>query len=74
MDKADRAGETPLFKASRYSRLKVAELLLQAGADKSKANYAGMTPLSLAISKDHADIVQLLLDAGAEMDNAESNV
>jgi ankyrin repeat protein len=46
--------------------LKLARMLLEAGADLNAQNTAGVTPLYRAVQKEQLGIVRLLLAAGAD--------
>ncbi len=66
-------GLTPLYIACQNGHKDVADLLLQAGADKDKAFGNGRTPLYIASQKGQKDIVELLLRAGADKDKAQKD-
>jgi ankyrin repeat protein len=48
------------------SSLRIAEMLLKAGADPNAKTASGDTVLTWAIESGHCGIVRLLLDAGAD--------
>ena len=53
--------------------MKIARLLLEAGADKDKQDREGDTALMFAAESGHAEIVRLLLEAGAHKDLSEED-
>jgi ankyrin repeat protein len=59
-------GMTALHWATYQDDLKIAELLVRAGANVKAANRYGVTPLSLACTNGNAVIVELLLEARAD--------
>ena len=61
-------GRTPLFLASSHGYSKVAECLLNYGADVDKTEHAGWTPLHAASRRGFIDVVELLLSNGASID------
>ena len=62
----DSKGLTSLAKASRCGSYKIAELLIQYGADVQLSTLDKSTPLMVACENDHEDIVALLLDSLAD--------
>ena len=54
--------------------MKIAQLLLEAGADKDLQDHDGYTALMLAAGIGHVKIAQLLLEAGADKDLQDSDV
>ena len=52
--------------AAQRGHLKVAQLLLQYGADVNKLDYGG-TPLHAAIAWNHIEMIELLLENGANV-------
>jgi ankyrin repeat protein len=64
VNKTDDNGNTPLM-FSLYSDLRIAELLLEYGADPNIPNKKKETPLYIACTKGYLPIVELLLRFGA---------
>jgi len=62
---------TPLMVAAREGHVRLAEFLIQSGANvnawggKTSSGFGGGTPLSIALSSERLHIVTMLLDAGA---------
>jgi len=69
----NRYGETPLYWASCYGYLGIAELLLKAGADPNQTDDNGNTPLYWAVYGDNFEIAELLLKAGANHNQANND-
>ena len=70
IDARDTDGSTPLHCATWKGQEKVAELLLQEGANVNAVNqneHWGTTPLHAAAHANQAKIAQLLLDHGANV-------
>lgn len=66
----DENGETPLYRAARYGRKQVAELLVAKGADvNAKENRWGGTPLSWTTIGDYRDLAGLLIANGANVNS-----
>ncbi len=59
-------GWTPLYGAARYGNLKVAEYLIQLGANLN-TQADGWTPLHIAIRYNNLEIAQLLIDRKANI-------
>lgn len=62
---ADSEGVTPLMKALRYNRQKLALLLIHEGANVNAKNKWDMTPLMYAAESKNMAVYQKLVDAGA---------
>ena len=68
VDQLDGDGNTPLWRAVRFSKLESVRLLLRAGADPNTRGQMDWTPLHCATfcsSSDQEEIVELLLAHGA---------
>ena len=68
VDKADKDGETPLFRATISGHLGCARLLIEKGADVDKAHNNGMNPLHVASHNGHRECARLLIESGANVD------
>ena len=64
-------GTTPLMYAAAKGRLKIARLLLDAGADPMCVNDRGQTALQLAIANNHPSIAELLMPQDGTLGDAE---
>jgi ankyrin repeat protein len=51
---------TPLHFAAEYGETRVAQLLLEHGADVNARDRLGLTPSELGSSREHQEIVELL--------------
>ena len=60
----------PIHVAALAGHMEVAQLLLEAGADKDAASNSGKTALYFAAGEGHMELVQLFLEAGADKDAA----
>lgn len=60
------AGNRPLHAAAHAGNLRIAEILLRAGADPSARGRADNTPLHFAARNAHVEVAELLLNAGAD--------
>jgi ankyrin repeat protein len=60
-------GATPLHLCALFGQAKIAELLIEKGADISMTNNDGNTALHLASFFAHSDLVELLLKHGASV-------
>jgi ankyrin repeat protein len=56
----DRARVTPLHFAAQNNALKIAKLLIAAGADIVAENKEGDTPLDIAVRANNREIIDLL--------------
>src|SRR5205823_2714524 len=65
---SDREGHTPLQIVSRRGNIKLARILLDAGADVNATDRNGYgTALQAAAESDNIELVQILLQAGADV-------
>lgn len=62
-----KGGATPLHVCALFGQAKVAEFLIEKGADVSTTNNDGNTALHLASFFAHSDLVELLLKHGASV-------
>jgi ankyrin repeat protein len=69
--KRDSTGDTVIFEASQRNSSRVAQLLLQYGADPSARSWQGQTPLHSAAQWDVGDLVGILLQNGANPNLAD---
>jgi len=69
----DLYGLTPLHFACRAGNLRMAELLIEWGADVNAQEKYGFTPLHEAVESNHIEIVRLLIRKGADK-NIGTNV
>merc|ERR1712086_682252 len=64
-------GYTPLLWAARKGHTKIAQILVNAGADVDSKGNTGSTALMnavrWAVTKNHTEVVQILLDARADV-------
>jgi ankyrin repeat protein len=67
LNRLDWAGMTPLHAAAQAGLAKIADTLIQAGAEIDHLGRVGYTPLQFAIKGNHEAVVRLLLGAGAEI-------
>jgi ankyrin repeat protein len=65
--KDDRRGQTALMWAAAEGHAKVAEMLIEVGADLHHRLPSGFTPLLFAIREGRTDVVRVLLKAGADV-------
>ncbi|MCJ1460756.1 hypothetical protein MMC28_011138 [Mycoblastus sanguinarius] len=61
VDGQSRWGETPLYQAIQRSRLSVAQMLLDVGADPNIPNWQEQTPLSFAAAEGSEEAIEMLL-------------
>ena len=73
-DAAGTQDKTPLFEAAKLGHADIAELLLEAGADKDKPSVElhrfsrrTVTPLGVACQNGHEEIVRLMLEFSASV-------
>lgn len=59
MNAVDKQGNTPLHKVAMGDSIKIAKLLLQAGAKTDAINHGGETPHAVAL-KHHSQVASLL--------------
>jgi len=62
------ASENPLMKAARYSYFKIAEFLLDNGANIEARSYEGNTPIQFAAWEGQLEMIKFLVDRGANID------
>lgn len=70
------SGTFPLYLAADRADVKVARLLIDAGADLNAlrgAEKGGGTPLSKAVNRGHVEMVKLLLESGCDVERMEVN-
>lgn len=63
----DRAGRTPIYRASVSGRREVIRVLLTAGADVNAGRERGRSSLRTAAYHGHEECVSLFLEAGADV-------
>jgi ankyrin repeat protein len=73
IDSMDEDGSTPLNIALTSDSDKVAQLLLEHGADAKAANNDGWTPLHFAADQDSEKVTRLLLEHGADTKTANND-
>ena len=66
LNAGDLYGLSPLHFACRAGNLRMAELLLEWGADPNSQEKYGFTPLHEAVESNHIEIVRLLIRKGAD--------
>ena len=64
--KDDRRGQTALMWAAADGHARVAEMLIEVGADFRTRLASGFTPLLFAVREGRTDVVRVLLKAGAD--------
>lgn len=67
VNKASSWGNTPLYIASAYGHLQMAQLLITNGAEIDKADINDWTPLITASRQDHLEVVKLLIEHQADV-------
>ena len=65
--KDERRGQTALMWAAAEGHAKVAEMLIEVGADVRTRLASGFTPLLFAVREGRTDVVRVLLKAGADV-------
>lgn len=71
-DFRDGQGKTALMSVSYLGHLKIAAVLLDAGADVNASDTNGHTPLSNAAFQGQSEIVRLLIKRGARIDDKDN--
>ena len=61
-------GQTPLHYAATSGNIKVAQILIENGADPNAANVEGRTPIFNAAEEGRREVAQLLIENGADLD------
>ncbi len=69
---ASNGSSSPLYGASKYSHLTIAQYLIEHGADVNKVNNMGSTPLYMASYKGNLEIARFLVDNGADVNKANN--
>ena len=64
IEKADKSGETSLYKAAEKSNQDVCDYLISMDADVNKAEANGWTPFLVAAQKGHLNICKCPVTAG----------
>jgi len=67
--KDDRRAQTALMWAAAEGHAKVAEMLIEVGADFRSRLASGFTPLLFAVREGRTDVVRVLLKAGADVND-----
>lgn len=60
-------GSRPLHWAAFYNQPKVAETLVEEGADVNATDYLGWTPLHIAAERGHGEVATVLVEEGANV-------
>jgi ankyrin repeat protein len=68
LEEIDRWSRTPYVLALALGRLDVAELLLEAGAEREATDHVGRPPIFHAVMSGRTDVVRWLLERGAKVD------
>lgn len=69
---ADRAGQTPLVRATQLGFVDGAEALIRGGARVNDGGSSGETPLHLAVQRRDTAMVRLLIASGANPDQSDN--
>jgi uncharacterized protein len=67
-DQTDDQGRTGLIYAAMNGNMRIAAILIRAGAKLNLTDPLGDTPLHWAVERDQPEVARLLLDAGAAVD------
>ena len=62
---------TPIYAASRYGHVDIANLLIKCGADCNQSDKWGMTPIHAASEAGHVDTVDMLIKCGADCNQSD---
>ncbi len=73
VDPIDQYGDTPLFHAVEWNKVKLTRVLLEHGANPAVTRGPYFTPLHLAARGHHLEMVNLLLDFKAPTDIKDPN-
>lgn len=68
INRADVDGNYPLHVAAHDGRVRIADALVEHGADLEATNAAGQTALRVALGNGKTQVAQMLVDAGAQFD------
>ncbi|MFH1415362.1 MAG: ankyrin repeat domain-containing protein [Elusimicrobiota bacterium] len=65
--------ETALMVAACYNYVRMAELLIESGADVNLCDIDGITPLVFAAHNNSFEVARLLLENGVDVNTKEKN-